>query len=456
MDTTELHDRLGRLAERTAPEPQDAAHLVRALAARSRAQHRQRLGVAAVSLAVAAVVVAVPVVLSSRGAPPSPAAPTTTTDGDVLTAPTRGSLAGDAVFVESVRQLPWTVAADPDAPTAPAEPPLESRRVVFAGDVPGGRWAAVAGADVMGAQGSDVFWFVGPPGAAADQLQPAQLSGGLRPGTPVALTDAGTGTLVVVGAPGDGIEVSPRQEIAADGTVGRTWEAADAPDGVAVVSLTPTATQYDEAIRYRVTRGGARVVTALPPGYRTGTYSLPGVSISWPRGPADASVTTVLAGTATDVLTRIGLSPDEVPFTAVWAGGVSPDGDGSARLFLLTATLPSGATYTEARLVVDSPAGAVAGALCGSELRAAGAPLPEQTFAVRCDDLGSFAVVGPATAKAVRVLDDAGRPVAQYDLDGGVALAPIQPGAAQVQTLAANGSVLDTVPVMGSVDLSRK
>src|SRR4051812_15407843 len=108
METTELHDRLDRLAERTAPEPQDAAHLVRAVAVRSRTQRRQRIGVGAVALAVVAVVAAVPVVLSWRASAPSPAAPTpasptATTDGDVLDAPTRGSLAGDAVFVEAVR-----------------------------------------------------------------------------------------------------------------------------------------------------------------------------------------------------------------------------------------------------------------------------------------------------------------------------------------------------------------
>lgn len=212
MDTTELQDRLHRIAERAAPAAQDPARLVRTVAARHRAQHRQRLGVGAVVLAVVAVVAVVPAVLAGGPAPAPPAAPTTLAPvADVLTAPTRGSLAGDAVFVESVRRLPWTEAADPDAPTAQDEPALGSRHVVFAGDVPGGRWALVAGEGTAGTQGDAVMWFVAPAGAAADRLQPAQLSTGQDPGSPVALTDADAGTLVVVSAPGDAVAVSPRR-----------------------------------------------------------------------------------------------------------------------------------------------------------------------------------------------------------------------------------------------------
>jgi hypothetical protein len=459
METTDLHARLDRLAERTAPAPRDAAHLVRTVAARSRAQRRQRLGIGAVALAVAAVVAAVPVVLSWRATAPSPAAPTTVptavTSGDVLTGPTRGSLAGDAVFVESVRQLPWTVADDPDAPTAQAEPAPESRRVVFAGDVPGGRWAAVAAADVMGAQGLDVMWFVGPPGAAADQLQPAQLSGGLAAGRPVALMDAGTGTLVVVAAPGDTVEVSERPDVAADATVSRDWEPVDVEDGVAVTAVTPVETQTDEAVRYRVTRDGAEVVTALPPGFRAGDHVPPAPTMTWLRGSADPSVDVVLVGTAMDTLTRIGLSPADVPFSVVWSDDVpGPDGPGT-RLSLLTATLPSGATYTEARLTRAGLDGVQAGALCGSEPRPAGTPLLEQTFAVRCDGIGLVVVAPPAAVRA-RLLEDSGRTVAEYDLDGGVAVVSPPPDGATVQTLAADGSSLAEVPVMGSIDLSRK
>jgi hypothetical protein len=53
--------------------------------------------------------------------------------------PARGSLAGDAAFVEAVRQLSWS---DPGARAA--APPPAGSQVLFAGDVPGGRWALVS------------------------------------------------------------------------------------------------------------------------------------------------------------------------------------------------------------------------------------------------------------------------------------------------------------------------
>jgi hypothetical protein len=64
-------------------------------------------------------------------------------------------------------------------------------------------------------------------------------------------------------------------------------------------------------------------------------------------------------------------------------------------------------------------------------------------------------VVGPDTAVGARVLDEAGEPVSEYDLDGGVGLVPAPPGAATVQTLGADGGVRVERALMGRVDLSR-
>jgi hypothetical protein len=64
-------------------------------------------------------------------------------------------------------------------------------------------------------------------------------------------------------------------------------------------------------------------------------------------------------------------------------------------------------------------------------------------------------VVAPVAAVGARVLDGAGQRVADHDLAGGVALVPAPPGAAAVRTLAADGSLLEELPVMGTVDLSR-
>jgi hypothetical protein len=212
----------------------------------------------------------------------------------------------------------------------------------------------------------------------------------------------------------------------------------------------------DEAVRYRVTRDGAEVLRALPPGFRSADYDPPAPTITWLRGPADAGVTAALAGTAADTLTRIGLSPVEVPFAVVWSGGVPAADSTSTRLSLLTATLPSGATYTEARLTLGGARGGQVGALCGSELRAAGGQVTEQVFAVVCGDVGALVVVAPQSAIRAQVLDAAGRQVDDVVLERGAAVLPVRADAAAVRVLGSGGDVLDEQPVMGYVDLSRK
>jgi hypothetical protein len=121
--------------------------------------------------------------------------------------PTRGSLAGNAEFVEAVRQLSWS---DPGARAA--EPAPERSQVLFAGDVPGGRWALVARPltvppplvddDELERQlgtGSVVLaWFAGPRGAAPEELRLHRAPVVTGPGLPVALWDRATGTLAVV------------------------------------------------------------------------------------------------------------------------------------------------------------------------------------------------------------------------------------------------------------------
>src|SRR4051812_49455232 len=173
------------------------------------------------------------------------------------------------------------------------------------------------------------MWFVAPAGAAADRLQPAQLWTGQDPGSPVALTDADTGTLVVVSAPGDVVAVSPRPDVAADGTVSRQWQRVDAPDGVAVLALPPAAGTYDEALRYRVTRGGAEVITAMPAGHRAGDRPVPGVALDWLRGgPGSPAAAAVLTGGVGPRPRPPRLSPPPVPVPGGWGRGGPPRAGG--------------------------------------------------------------------------------------------------------------------------------
>ena len=87
-------------------------------------------------------------------------------DGGLYDVPTRGSLADDRAWVAGVRALDW--------PPADGEvPSTADRRVVFAGEVPGGRVALVLG---RLARGTARLWLVGPEGAAPGEMRPAPLA----------------------------------------------------------------------------------------------------------------------------------------------------------------------------------------------------------------------------------------------------------------------------------------
>ncbi|MGY1858016.1 hypothetical protein [Modestobacter sp. SYSU DS0290] len=482
MESTDLHDRLHRLAERTAPPPRhDLAEVV---ATRHRTQRRQALALTAVAAAVAAVVVAAPTLLT--GSPPtavSSASPAMQRFGaDVLAGPTRGSLAGDRAFVEGVRQLAWTTGDEPAAgngyPGVP-DPPEETRWVVFAGDVAGGRWALVAGENTarpqppydaperqtdLGALGDTaIAWFVGPPGATVEQME---LVGPqpVDPSQPQALADGVTGALVVITAPGDEVAVSARPEVAADATVSRTWQPVDAPDGVAVVELppNPTLSGYSQALSFRVQRDGQEVLTSGPWSRWNPDAVAAEVPVTWLRDrPTASEVDRVLEGRPQELLARTGASPEEAEVSVVWAGDVPSPMPEPAGVHLVTATLPSGASYTEALLHQAMADGSVAGTMCGTELRPAGPPLPEQTFVLRCDAtdfsldpeaVSSLVVVGPATAVTARALDADGAVVDEFPLTDGVAVVPAPDQVARVETVDATGRTVARTPVMGHAD----
>jgi hypothetical protein len=457
----ELQTRLTRLAEHTAPPPRE--RLAEVVVARHRAHRRQTMGLTALVAAVAAVVVAVPALLDA--APPAEpaigvAAPAAA-DGDVLSGPTRGSLAGDAAFVDAVRQLSWTEAADPDAPTAAADPALDTRQVVFAGDVAGGRWALVVAQDTIGseppAEGSGLAaaWFTGPAGATPAHLQPAALLGGVDPTRPLALSDAATGALVVVAAPGDEVRVSARPEVAADGTVDRTYEQVDVADGIAVVTLSPSAGSYDEAVRFRVTRGGDVVVTEMPQGWRSDWSALP--AVTW-LGQPDSTADAQLTEGARHTLTITGLTPGQIGFGVVWAGDLPAAGGQSARLQLMSATLPSGASYLEALLGSATAGGPAVGTWCGTDLRPADPPLAEQVFAVQCagagpsgsaSSLSTLVLVAPSRATSVWLTDDAGARLEEHPLVDGSAVVSAPRTVSGAEFLAADGSLVGRTGTMG-------
>ena len=482
-DEEQLQQRLSRLAERTAPPPRES--LAGTVVARHRARRRQAIGMTGLVAVVATLVVTTTTLIDGQGAEPTsatavgaagPESAVAAAAVDVLAGPTRGSLAGDEDFVAAVRQLPWTSEATGGADVPDA--PVATRWVVFAGDVPGGRWALVAGendaepgqddpelqTDLGALSDLAVAWFVGPPGATPDQLELLSVPRGVDPQYPQALADSATGALVVITAPGDEVELSLRPEIAADATVSRSWEPVDAPDGLVVTSLPPSQTAYTPAVRYRVTRDGTELRTTGPDGRGRADRAAPDVPLAWWRvRPAPAPGDVMVATEVEQVLGQIGLAADEVSFAVPWAGDVPAPRDGTARVTVLAATLPSGAVYLTAPYghALDTE-GYVGGSTCGSQVVPAGAPLEQRTIALRCDvgdgsglgdDESSLVVVAPPAAASARVLDAGGAVLTDLPLTDGVAVVPFPEGTVTVEARAADGTVLAPTRPLTHADL---
>jgi hypothetical protein len=472
MEETELQQRLTRLAERTAPPPRE--RLAEVVVARHRSQRRQTIGITSLVAVVAAVVVAVPSLLggpSSTLVPETSAAVDEGPTVDVFAGPTRGSLAGDAAFVEGVRRLSWSSSAGSDVPDAP----VDTRRVVFAGEVAGVRLALVAGENTAEPEQRDpalqtdqgalsdvaIAWYLGPAGAGPEAMVLQSVPRGVDSyGRPVGFFASVTGALVVVGAPGDEVSVSPRPVVDADGSVQREYEPVDAPEGIATtVFLAGSAS--GQSLRYVVARGPESWTSS--PAWTDPGSSSPEVPVSWLRpAPAPGPVDSLAEWEPRQLLDRLGLPADQVAFSMIWAGDVPSPVDRPSRVSLLAATLPSGAVLLQCSLGIDLGDGGAGGTWCGSELRPAGVPLSEQTFVVRADasDMSehsavasSLVVVAPAPAVSARAVDLGGAVLAEFALTDGVAVVPFPERAATVETLAADGSVLQTSRAMTMAEL---
>jgi DNA-directed RNA polymerase specialized sigma24 family protein len=191
-------------------------------------------------------------------------------DLGVYEVPTRGSLAGDETFVAGVRSIDWSAPMGWEG--AWLEPEEADRRVLFAGEVPGGnRWALV-----MGRVGFQLLylWFTGPADASGATLQPAAPPGRGGPEEPMTLMDQErpAATLVVVGLPGDEVSFSPD---------GSAWQPIPTDDGVAVGQVAPPDSLAEAELR--ITRAGGDVVhrSAL-------SYFLPGGYVPPGAGPGPA------------------------------------------------------------------------------------------------------------------------------------------------------------------------
>ena len=436
------------------------------------ARGRRRTWLAAVAVACVAVG---GVVVATTGGSGFPAARTGTTEVsapaspqvELVDLPTRGSLADDAEFLAGLTELSWsepdTLGYPTDLTTSP-----DSRRVLFAGDVPGGRWALLVGrpqfvGETPGEPApfipEDWFmaWFTGPPGADADEMRLMSYPYGLVFDHVPALLDPRSGTLVVLAAPGDSVEVSQRPEIDAEGEDSRTWTPVETTDGVAVARLDPVDLPWLWSVVYRVHRADQPTLSSSPDiGFVPLPDEAPELGIDF---PATASEEGRLAAgyAAMAVLSTTGLSPEDVDITAHALVPVS--GPAGGTLALVTVRLPSGAVVVSSQWARDSDGELIGGSDCGMEVRPAGLPPEERVLAARCElydpTTGAAAevvllVVAPERVDSVRLYRGDSTFVAEHAMpDGGVLVIPSPQGTTEVEAVTAGGVSLGRTELLG-------
>ena len=455
----ELETRLRDLSARgddLGPVPRDLAQLTRD---RFRSERRRRIALGAAALAAVLVFVGVPVLASTLAADPQ-RADVATPSGRTFTPspptglyalPTRGDLADDEEWLAAVTELEWGP-VDPELLAAGIEvpdPPVDSRRVAFAGDVPSGRIALILGMD--GTRPAHA-WFTGPRGATPDQMSLASIPSHAGQTDTLVLVDgagptAPSVTLVVVTEPGATVTRGLTPVVEASGEVRREDVDVATDDGIGIAEIpapwawgagptvqvqgapAPQGMQIEDSVRLR---GGA-------------LGHAPTAPIADPRGLGDRIQRVQAERTAGWQLEMYGLSADQAQPTLLAAG---PLGTRAPYGELYGMTHPSGAT--ELWVVTYAPDQAEAGGQWFAVPPApAGTALLDQVIAVR--ELDGLLVSAPAGARA-EVLDASGTVLGTLQLDRGSGTGTSdQPGSAvAVRILDGAGNVLAEAPIRDS------
>jgi DNA-directed RNA polymerase specialized sigma24 family protein len=473
-DDDELRAELTALADDDAGtvDPAQAA----ADAARTVTARRRRRFPVAVAATVAAVVLAAPALSGEEpapvqaGTPGDRARPAPVPDMvDISTLPTRGSLAGDTAFLAGLVQQPWQNEFTGEYPME-VTTPADTRRVLFAGDVGTGRWALVIGhpelvdpveEGIGGPYLTDehfMAWFTGPPGAAPEDMELSTFPTPLMPGVTPALLDPPSGTLVVVGAPGDAVEVSERVEVDADGGDSRTWTRLRVIDGIAQTEIDPVDLPWTWAVNYRITRDGGMVTASTPDSIVSLPVEeeLPDLGIVYPDGRPDEPGGRAAGWAAFIALSSLGAPTDD---TEVTARVVEPVPGGEGTVALLTITLPSGAFLVSAQWAWDTGAAEYpGGADCGLDVRPADPPPDERLLVAACDMhdpvggemLGTALVAWtPPGVAAVRLYRGDGTFVSEHEVHDRTLVVLMEQGIRTVEAVTAGGVLLGRSEVLG-------
>lgn len=321
----ELRSSFARQAELVVAVPDPYARL-------QHRRHRHQRNVTA-GLAVLAVLLVVPASLVTirglRGGP-APAPALSPLVQALLDSPTRGSLAGDRVFLATIRQMsarPSSAApatsytpggssqpGGADGATASPWLPLSDParlRVLFAGDVPDGKRVAL-----VAAPGSTVVlvWW----GATGDPAS-AMGFGADLPLDPVLRTEFsdendGHGVRLVLAPSGSRLDLSDGARYLADGAVARSWRSVPAD------YLAGAFTELPIRARVRVSYDGARLYEG----------QFDGAPDTRPLGPID---TTPVHGRGTPepvpaqraaeyIAQTTGLTTTEAHYQVLWSGEV--------------------------------------------------------------------------------------------------------------------------------------